>query len=308
MNAMLERLKIEGDSIHSYLKNIDFLRSSKKEIETEMRMLETQKIRIEQIENELARATNVCDLINKRTDELHDKINLISSIDHKLIEISRIQEEMDLKLGEIRQANSKITEITQAVQNTNRLGNDLYEKMQKLYRELEKLELKEQELQDQMNHTEERASELAARSLDVKSIESKFDKVENLMMDLSTKHKQIATLQKRIENLKLDSEEIRQNMEGLLVEAEEKYQKLFDLLNHAQANIDTPLSASPKQKGKPISEKQATEAKTSGESEMMKRKRATVLNLYHNYSWTSETIAQKLNMEKSLVEAIIRES
>lgn len=305
MNSMLDRLKIEGDSVQSYLKNIDFLKSSKKEIETEMRMLETQKIRIEQVENELARATNVCDLINQRTEELHDKINVISSIDHKLIEVSRIQEEMDMKLGEIRQANSKITEIAQAVQNTNRMGSDLYEKMQKLHREFEKLETKEHELQEQMNFTEERASELAARSLDVKSIESKFDKVEHLMMDLSTKHKQISTLQKRIETLKVDSEEMRNSMESLLEEADDRYKKLSEFLNHVQAHIDTPLSASPKQTGKVMQ----GNAKPAGtESEVLRRKRATVLNLYHNYSWTSETIAQKLNMEKSLVEAIIRES
>jgi predicted transcriptional regulator len=39
--------------------------------------------------------------------------------------------------------------------------------------------------------------------------------------------------------------------------------------------------------------------------EISKKKKATVLNLYENYSWSTDTIAEKLNMEKSMVEAII---
>lgn len=303
MNTMLDRLKLEGESIHHYLKNIEFLKSSKKEIETEMRMLETQKIRIEQIENELTRATSVCDLINQRTSELHDKINTISSIDHKLIEVERVQEEIDLKLNELKNASSKINEVSQLVQSTGRMGNDVYEKMQKLYRELEKLEGKEKEIKEQLNFVEEKASELAVRNLDVKSIESKFDKVENLMMDLSTKHKQVATLQKRIEALKLEAEQTREGLEHLLEEAEDKFKKFTEFLNHIQANIDTPVSISPKQAQKP----EGSPMKPV-QNELIKRKRATVLNLYHNYSWSPDVIAQKLNLEKELVEAIIRES
>ena len=40
-------------------------------------------------------------------------------------------------------------------------------------------------------------------------------------------------------------------------------------------------------------------------TEILKRKKATVLSLYEKFDWTSDTIAEKLNLEKSLVDAII---
>ncbi len=159
-----------------------------------------------------------------------------------------------------------------------------------------------------MHYIEERSSELATKNLDIKSIENKFDKVEHLMMDLSTKHKQIATLQKRIESLKTDTDEMRLSMESLLEEADDKYTKLSEYMNHIQSQIDMPLSAPPKQAATKTVTKSAQTIIKDPMADQMKRKRATVLNLYHNYSWTSDTIAQKLNLDKSLVESIIKNS
>ncbi|HMV77272.1 MAG TPA: hypothetical protein PKN56_18170 [Leptospiraceae bacterium] len=300
MTALLERLKIEGDSVHVYMKNLDFLKNSKKEIETEMRMLETQKLRIEQVENELSRATSLCDKINERTEELHDKISTVTSIDIKLVEMSRMQEEMDSKLTEVKSLAGKMNEITQAVHNTGRMGSDLNEKLMQLHKELSKLESKEDELQNQINSVEVKASELAARNYDFKSIESKFDKVENLMMDLSTKHKQISTMQKRVDSLKTETEEMRMGLEEILEHAEEKFQKFSEILN--QAETVTELSSAKSSR----SSKSASVAGREANQDLIKRRRATVLSLYRTYDWSTETIAEKLNMEKSLVEAIVK--
>jgi DNA repair exonuclease SbcCD ATPase subunit len=297
MSDLLDRLRMEGSSIQEYTKHIDFLKTSKKEIELEMRTLDNQRIRIEQIENELNRANNVCDLINNRTEELHDKISMITSIDNKLVEMSRIQEEMEVKISEFKNVNEKINEINSVISTTNRSSTELYDKLQKLYKEIEKLELKESDLQQQLNFTEERATDIAARTVDFKSIESKFDKVENLMMDLSTKHKQVSTLSKRIETLKVDTDDMRENLEDLLQEAEDKFQKLSDFLHHVETFAES-------KKGIGITKSTPKETK----AEQIKKKKATVLNLYENYAWTTDVIAEKLNMDKNLVEDIVRES
>ena len=105
LGNMLDHLKQEGGTANQFLKHAELIKSTKKDIESELRLLETHKLRIDQIENELARATNVCDLINQRTDELHDKISMITSVDQKLIEIERIQNELDFKLSEVKIVN-----------------------------------------------------------------------------------------------------------------------------------------------------------------------------------------------------------
>ena len=147
-----------------------------------------------------------------------------------------------------------------------------------------------------MNTAEEKASEVSAKSLDIKSVEAKFDKVENLMMDLSTKHKQISTLSKRVETLKVDTEDMREGLEELLQEAEDKFQKLSDYLHHVEAFTETHKSITvPKSNSK------------ESKNENLKKKKATIINLYENYAWSPEVISEKLNMDLSLVEEILKQ-
>ncbi len=307
LNALMDKLRDEGHNLQEYSRGLDQLKLAKKDMDTEIRLLETQKIRIEQIENELNRATNVCDLINKRTEELHDKISTITSIDNKLVDMTRMQDELESKISEVKAASSKIYEISQSLQSTNRMGDQISERLLSLERDLERVELKEVEISDHIYTIAEKANEIESRSMDLKSVEAKFDKVEHLMMDLSTKHKQVATMQKRIETLKADSEEMREGLEGLLVEAEDKFQKLSDFLNNVEGFIESRGTTQQPQRPTvlPPTPKQTTPREREAMIEMSKKKKATVLNLYENYSWSTDTIAEKLNMEKSMVEAII---
>jgi len=117
---------------------------------------------------------------------------------------------------------------------------------------------------------------------------------------------------KRIETLKADSEEMREGLEGLMHEAEDKFQKLTYFLNHVEGFIESggrsytppPVNQRPTVVQQP-SPKPTTTREREVMMEMSKKKKATVINLYENYSWSPETIAEKLNMEKSMVEAIL---
>lgn len=295
LGNMLDHLKQEGGTANQFLKHAELIKSTKKDIESELRLLETHKLRIDQIENELARATNVCDLINQRTDELHDKISMITSVDQKLIEIERIQNELDFKLSEVKIVNERINDLTQSLNNSNKSTFEINDRVQKVLRSVEKIESRESELENGINHIEEKVQALNSKNIDVKSIESKFDKVENLMVDLSARHKQIATMQKRIETLKLETEEMKGGFENLLAEADDKFDKLSDFLVVVDA-VTTTTGTKNHSKNFKL-DKDTTE--------ILKRKKATVLSLYEKFDWTSDTIAEKLNLEKSLVDAII---
>jgi chromosome segregation ATPase len=295
LSTMLEQLKTEGGTANQFLKHAELIRSTKKEMEAELRLLETHKLRIEQIDNELARANNVCYLINKRTDELHDKISMITSVDQKLIEIERIQNELDFKLSEVRVVNDRISDITDALNSNNKSAFEITERVQKVYRAIEKIESREADLLDGLTALEDKTIKLNNKNIDVKSIEAKFDQVESLMNDLASRHKQIAAMQKKIETLKSETEEMKGGFENLLSEADEKFDKLSDFL----VVVDAVTSAG---NSKNISKNFKIDKDTA---EILKRKKATVLNLYEKFDWSSDVIAEKLNLEKSLVDTII---
>lgn len=293
----LEELKSEGDTVGQFVKQADLIRSAKKEMEAELRLLDTQRIKIGQIENELTRASNLCDLINERTDELNEKISMITSVDQKLIEIERVQNELEFRLSEVKIVNERLGEITHSINSSNKTSFEVSDKVQKLVKIMDKIESREEDLEANLHHIEEKFQVLHNKSLDIKSIEGKFDKVENLMNDLSGRHKQIVTMQKRIESMKEETEEMRTGFESLLAEADEKFDKLSDFLVVVDA-VTTQQERGTKPTAKNFKlDKDSTE--------ILKRKKATVLSLYEKFDWTSDTIAQKLNLEKSLVDAII---
>ena len=83
--------------------------------------------------------------------------------------------------------------------------------------------------------------------------------------------------------------------ENLLAEADDKFDKLSDFLVVVDA---VTAGAGSKNHTKNFKLDKDT-------TEILKRKKATVLSLYEKFDWTSDTIAEKLNLEKSLVDAII---
>ena len=295
LSSMLGQLKQEGGTAAQFLKHAELIKATKKEMESEIRVLETHKIKIEQIENELARATNVCDLINKRTDELHDKISMITSVDQKLIEIDRVQNELDFKLSEVKVANERLADITDSLNTSNKSVFEITDRVQKVFRAVEKIEIRETDLHKGLNALEEKSNKLSSKNIDVKSIESKFDQVESLMNDLSSRHKQIAAMQKKIENLKSETEEMKGGFENLLAEADDKFDKLSDFLVVVDAVTSGGNSKSTTKNFK----------LDKDTAEILKRKKATVLSLSEKFDWSSEVIAEKLNLEKSLVDTII---
>lgn len=123
-------------------------------------------------------------------------------------------------------------------------------------------------------------------------MERKFDKIEELLGDLSDRHKQILTLQKRLEDLKESSRETKDDLESLLGEADETFEKLSQFLDIVQGAMQNP---GPKEK---------SDRKVSG-NPLVERKRATIQSLHDNYQWSSEAISEKLNIEKSLVDTIL---
>ncbi|MEM4270973.1 MAG: hypothetical protein QXO70_02665, partial [Candidatus Pacearchaeota archaeon] len=226
--------------------------------------------------------------LNKRVDELKEQIHLLSSIDEKIQYLQTVYSEFEHKVTELALVNQKIAEVMQSVETTEKTGNNLMNRVSQIISEVDILQQKENEIEEGLAEIEKKTSILQARQQDIKSLESKFEKVEGLMMDLSARHKQISTLQNRIENLKDETEEMKSNFEKLLETADEKFDKLSDFLS-----VIDSIYISNGKKG------------TGKESEAMKKKKATVIQLYENFDWSAETIAEKLNMEKSLVEAII---
>jgi chromosome segregation ATPase len=255
---------------------------------------QNQKIKSEEIGENLSRTNRSLETLNKKTDEMKDKILVLDSIDEKIKKLSEIQKDFETKASNLEEVNGKIKSITESLLIVESNEADASFKLTEILEDLEEIQKIEKELHGTIQNIELKTAFLQGRDMDIKSIESKFDKVENLMMDLSARHKQIATMQNRLESLKTETESMKNSLEGLLDEADVRFEKLTDFLSV----VDTVTS--------PFNQKAKVPSTGSkNDSEVMKKKKATVLQLHENFDWNSDTIASKLNMEKSFVELII---
>jgi DNA repair exonuclease SbcCD ATPase subunit len=160
-----------------------------------------------------------------------------------------------------------------------------------LDREISVIEARERELSESIQKADERAKHLMDREKDILTVESRFGKIENLIGDLSERHRQALTLQKRIEELRHDSQISKEELEGLISEADEKFEKLSAFLDVVQ-NSMTTLPA-------------IKSSKNPSNDPILERKKNTVLSLYEKHHWSPDSISDKLGIEKSLVDTIL---
>ena len=259
--------------------------------------LKSQKVKSEEIGENILRANKALDVLNKKTDEMKEKILLLNSVDEKIKKLMEIQKDFEIKAETIFDVNERIRSVTESLLILESNEADVSYKLQEILGELSSFQKREKELQESIQSIELKTAFLQGRDMDVKSIEAKFDKVENLMMDLSARHKQIATMQNRIETLRNEVETMKDSLEGLLDEADNRFEKLSDFLSV----VDTVTSPYSTKTGK----NQSNPTNSKADNEIIKKKKATVLQLHDNFDWDADRIASKLNLEKSLVETII---
>ncbi|HNF24155.1 MAG TPA: hypothetical protein PKV80_06785 [Leptospiraceae bacterium] len=251
--------------------------------------IQVQRSRSDQMKEELNKVSDSLFTIQRKTAELQDKITMLTSIDEKIILLQKVYKEVEEKSENLESVNERIGELLRSMEDTEKSESFLRTGIRQLMTEVNLLQDRENEILDNLSQIESKTAFLQSRSSDIKSIESKFEKVEGMMMDLSSKHKQISALQNRLQSLHEESEEMKHSMENLLKEVDDK----FDKLSSFASAVDSVSSGKSKGNGR----------ETGGEK--MKKKRAIVMELYEAFDWSPETISEKLNMEKSLVETII---
>lgn len=293
MKSLIHLVKEEESNLNMFLSQVDFIKTAKKGLESELTEIEGQRGRIDELESELLSLGNTCDDINHRASLMMSKLNDIHSIEEKIQKLELTESELKERFELMQSTTDKLQTMGDVVLAQSKNADELNQKIIGILEGLDHLQTKEQELKKTIDQIDKKTSIIHTRNVDIKSIESKFDKVESLMLDLSTRHKQIATLQKRIETLKSDTEGMKDSLEQLLSEADDKFIKLNEFLEVVETY--TSGSASKMQRTRHLKDN----------SEIIKRKKSTVLNLYENFDWSPDTIADKLNIERSLVDAII---
>ncbi|TGM60404.1 SpiroCoCo family coiled-coil protein [Leptospira vanthielii] len=292
ISEALRALEKSRPDLNLYQSAISEFVELRKEIANELETLKEAQFQSEDIDKQVQILASNLVHVSETMEGFEESLTEISSIENRVTKLSTEQSKIESFLSSLQESQDSVFHLVENLETQKHNARELQSRLDILDREIEVVEAREKELTETIRTAENRTSFLVEREAQIDSVERKFDKIEELLGDLSDRHRQILTLQKRLEDLKESSRETKDDLESLLGEADETFEKLSEFLDIVQGAMQSPTPA-----GK-------VERKTSG-NPLVDRKRATIQSLHDNYQWSSEAISEKLNIEKSLVDNIL---
>ncbi|MCW7463615.1 SpiroCoCo family coiled-coil protein [Leptospira limi] len=285
----LEKGKPDLELIQSAIFEFSEMRS---QIANELEALKEAQFQSEDIDKQIQILASNLVHVSETMEGFEQSLTEITSIESRVTNLTKEQSKIESFLSSLQESQDSVFHLVENLEGQKHNARELQARLDILDREIDVVEAREKELTETIRQAENRTSFLVEREAQIDSVERKFDKIEELLGDLSDRHRQILTLQKRLEDLRDSTKDTKDDLESLLGEADETFEKLSQFLDIVQGAMQNP-SASPK-----------LDRKNSG-NPLVERKRATIQSLHDNYQWSSEAISEKLNIEKSLVDTIL---
>ncbi|MCG6146029.1 SpiroCoCo family coiled-coil protein [Leptospira bandrabouensis] len=292
ISEALRSLEKNRPDIDLYQSAISEFSELRKEIANELETLKEAQFQTEDIDKQIQILASNLVHVSETMEGFEQSLSEVSSIEIRVTKLTAEQSKIESFLSSLQESQDSVFHLVENLEGQKHNARELQARLDILDREIEVVEAREKELTETIRQAENRTSFLVEREAQIDSVERKFDKIEELLGDLSDRHRQILTLQKRLEDLKESSRETKDDLESLLGEADETFEKLSEFLDIVQGAMQNPVPT-----GK-------SDRKVSG-NPLVERKRATIQSLHDNYQWSSEAISEKLNIEKSLVDNIL---
>ena len=292
----LEELDQEKPTLDVYKEAIDTFLNLQLQIESELKKLEETEFKSSDIDKQVEILASNLNYVTEKISFFQEVLPEIDGIEKRMNIISTEQSKIETFLSSLDESQESVLQLADTLENQKHNTREVQARLDVMDREIGVVESRERELAETIRIAENKTAFLVERSSQMDSVERKFDKIEELMGDLSDRHKQILTLQKRLEELKETSTETRDDLESLLGEADETFEKLSQFLDIVQGSMTAPTVSNKNGSGP---------GPKSSQNPLIERKKATILSLFDNYQWSAEAISEKLNIEKSLVDTIL---
>ena len=251
MSSNIEIIKAKEENINTFMNNINLLETAIKNTEQEIKELDHEKTEFQTIDSRI-----------KQMEKFGDEIK------QKLVEINSFERKLNVISGA----------LTEQVKKTKTVDDQLV----KFTKEVSTLESKRDELSHFVSQVDQKVALINSKTADIKLLESKFNNIESMMIDLSARHKQIATMEVRLD-------EVKSNIEKLLGQAEEKMNQMSAIVISADAKGNG--------RGRP--------KKANGKfSDILKDMKESVISLKKK-RLSNQEIANTLDIDEEMVSLIL---
>ncbi|MEQ9367057.1 MAG: hypothetical protein RIF32_22675 [Leptospirales bacterium] len=307
LSGRLELAQQENSKLDEYVHNFETVRASRKEIESELRLLENQRERMTETEQQLFN-------VEKQLEELHLKLSgldraeeLAGKIEKRIVQFNDFKDSFEKYFGEMGERRKFVESAVHHIEASRDQARSASDTAVQLLKKVERVELRHEHMQEGLSDLENRATRLRGLESEIQRVEARFEQMDGLLIDLEEKQKQISVMARRVEELRDGGEETRQELASLVAESEEKMDRLTAFYETVDALVDQANRFDSTddlldEKLTPVGGRRGRKAAAQGVPE---HKRNGILSLHLNHKWDADLIAERMKIDPSIVRAVI---
>lgn len=261
MSSNIEIIKTKEENINNYMSNINLLETAIRNTEKEIKLLDQEK-----------------------TEYLTEKGKVVQTIDSRIKQMEKFGEEIKQRLVEIAGFERKLNIISGSLTEQVKKTKSVDDQLLKFSKEVSALESKRSEFSHFVSEVDQKVALINSKTADIKLMESKFSHIESMMIDLSARHKQITTMENRLE-------EVKANIENLLLRADDK-------ISQMNSAVQIPKSSSGKGRPKKVLPKFSGVMQDLTTNVLaLKKKRQSIPEIANSLDISEEIVSMILSMK-----------
>ena len=300
LSDRLDMAREENSKIDQYVRNLEAVRLSRKELERELQLLDVQRSKIADTEKYISN-------INGKVEELHDRMDVISAgeqmadrMEERVIHLSEYKDSFEKFFIDMSEKKKYMENAIRFIEKSKQQVKDAKETAEKLLQKVERAEIRQIDMDQNLQTMESKTNLLNNMEDEIQKVEARFEQMEGLMKDMENRQKQIGTMNRRMEEIRTEGEDLKTEMESLLNEADEKMERLSAFFQTVEKMIDTKDTGVDSREDEMFDRSRKKSA--SGVADW---KREGILSLYLNHKWEPDLIADRMKIDPAVVRAVI---
>ncbi len=302
LETLTERLNVareENSKLDEYARNFEALRANRKELESELRLLENQRERMTEIEQIFFNVEKQAELLNEKFNSIDEAEELARKIEKRIVQFNEFKESFETYFGELGERRKFVENALLHIEKSRTQARQASELAETLVQQVERADLRQTDMRQGLQELETRANSLVRMEGQIQKVEARFEQMDGLLLDLDEKQKQISVMGKKVEEIRLSGEDVREELASLLGEADEKMDRLSAFYQTVEAMLDeaSRLGESAEEPGR--------KGRRAAGGTVPEYKRNGILSLYLNHKWEPDLIAERMKIDPSVVRAVI---
>jgi chromosome segregation ATPase len=295
LTKRLKEIQENKKDLEEFLQKIASINSIKEKIEQELRMLNERRALLDTVENRFSSLSDKIQEVEVKLVNIESADKIAERIEQRLLKFEEYRKAFEDFFKELTERRKYIENALRAIEKSRKEALEAGENAKELMQKLELFEIRKDNIQEELEALEKKVAELKDIDIKFKEIEARFEQIDVLMTDLEKKQSQISVMSKRLSEISDKGGYIKNELESLVSEAIEKMDKLSAFYETVEKMLQEADRATKDSKEIPEKKRQILD----------EWKKEGILTLYLKHKWDPELIAERLNIDISLVRAVI---